>query len=72
MVKLDALTSHLEECEFNPKRPVPCEQGCGLVVPKDELKVLPTPGIHDTQVFFYEFLCISEEGPVDTSQTLAH
>lgn len=38
-MKLDALSSHLEECEFNPKRPVPCEQGCGLVVPKDELKV---------------------------------
>ena len=39
IVKLDALTSHLEECEFNPKRPVPCEQGCGLIIPKDELKV---------------------------------
>ncbi|KAK4302261.1 hypothetical protein Pmani_025637 [Petrolisthes manimaculis] len=38
VVKLDALGCHLEECEFNPKRPVPCEQGCGLVVPKDELK----------------------------------
>lgn len=23
--------------EFNPKRPVPCEAGCGLVIPKDEL-----------------------------------
>lgn len=29
----------MQECEFNPKRPVPCELGCGLVVPKDELKV---------------------------------
>ncbi|XP_066988012.1 E3 ubiquitin-protein ligase NRDP1 isoform X1 [Macrobrachium rosenbergii] len=38
VLKLDLLSSHLEECEFNPKRPVPCEQGCGLVVPKDELK----------------------------------
>ncbi|PSN30920.1 E3 ubiquitin-protein ligase NRDP1 [Blattella germanica] len=38
VMKLDALTSHLEECEHNPKRPVPCEQGCGLVIPKDELK----------------------------------
>lgn len=32
------MASHLEECEFNPKRPLPCEQGCGLVIPKDELK----------------------------------
>ncbi|KAB7504847.1 E3 ubiquitin-protein ligase NRDP1 [Armadillidium nasatum] len=38
VVKLDCLKTHLEECDFNPKRPVPCEQGCGLVVPKDELK----------------------------------
>jgi E3 ubiquitin-protein ligase NRDP1 len=37
-MKLDSLPSHLEECEHNPKRPVPCEQGCGLVIPKDELK----------------------------------
>jgi hypothetical protein len=39
ILKLDALDSHVQECEFNPKRPVPCELGCGLVVPKDELKV---------------------------------
>lgn len=39
ILKLDALESHVQECEFNPKRPVPCELGCGLVVPKDELKV---------------------------------
>lgn len=32
------LAAHLEECEHNPKRPLPCEQGCGLVIPKDELK----------------------------------
>ncbi|XP_046681463.1 E3 ubiquitin-protein ligase NRDP1 [Homalodisca vitripennis] len=38
VLKLDSLTSHLEECEHNPKRPVPCEQGCGLVIPMDELK----------------------------------
>lgn len=37
VIKLDSLSSHLEECEFNPKRPTPCEKGCGLVVPKDEL-----------------------------------
>lgn len=38
-VKLDALSYHLAECEHNPTRPVPCKQGCGLVIPKDELKV---------------------------------
>lgn len=38
ILKLDMLAAHLEECEHNPKRPLPCEQGCGLVIPKDELK----------------------------------
>ncbi|XP_022122730.2 E3 ubiquitin-protein ligase NRDP1 isoform X1 [Pieris rapae] len=37
VLKLDSLASHLVECEFNPKRPMPCETGCGLVIPKDEL-----------------------------------
>ena len=37
ILKLDALQSHLEECEHNPKRPLPCEAGCGFVIPKDEL-----------------------------------
>lgn len=37
VVKLDALRQHLEECMHNPKRPVECEEGCGLVIPKDEL-----------------------------------
>ena len=39
-VKLEGLSYHLAECEHNPTRPVPCKQGCGLVIPKDELKVL--------------------------------
>lgn len=38
VLKLDSLPAHLIECEYNPKRPMPCEQGCGLVIPKDELK----------------------------------
>lgn len=37
-LKLDALPEHLEQCEHNPKRPLPCESGCGLVIPKDELR----------------------------------
>ena len=28
----------LQDCEFNPKKPVHCDQGCGLVIPKDELQ----------------------------------
>ncbi|KAM4796853.1 E3 ubiquitin-protein ligase NRDP1 [Rhinophrynus dorsalis] len=37
IVRLDNLMSHLTDCEHNPKRPVTCEQGCGLEMPKDEL-----------------------------------
>ena len=36
VLKLDALQTHLEECEHNPKRPLPCENGCGFIIPKDE------------------------------------
>ena len=39
VIKLDMLPAHLAECEHNPKKPVHCDLGCGLVVPKDELKV---------------------------------
>ena len=39
IVKLDMLATHLLECEHNPKKPVHCTEGCGLVIPKDELKV---------------------------------
>lgn len=38
VVKLDCLSTHLLQCEFNPKRLCPCDQGCGLVIPKDELR----------------------------------
>ena len=37
VVKLDCLQSHLEQCQYNPKRPVVCEKGCELVVPLDEV-----------------------------------
>jgi E3 ubiquitin-protein ligase NRDP1 len=37
VVRLDALEGHLAECQHNPKRPVKCEKGCGMVVPLDEL-----------------------------------
>lgn len=45
VLKLDALSRHLEECEHNPKRPIPCELGCGLVIPKDEIKVRVLKGL---------------------------
>ena len=40
ITKLDLLPHHLKECEHNPKKPVSCLQGCGLTVPKDEMKVI--------------------------------
>ncbi|KAK1898935.1 E3 ubiquitin-protein ligase NRDP1 [Dissostichus eleginoides] len=36
-LRLDQLTSHLKDCQHNPKRPVSCEEGCGLEMPKDEV-----------------------------------
>ncbi|BES99795.1 unnamed protein product [Nesidiocoris tenuis] len=38
VLKLDALSSHLTECQHNPKKPVLCDQGCGMVTPMDELQ----------------------------------
>lgn len=38
VLKLELLPNHLNECEFNPKKPLPCEKGCGLIIPKDELR----------------------------------
>lgn len=37
VIKLDVLNQHLLECNHNPKRPVQCEAGCGLIVPLDEV-----------------------------------
>ncbi|KAI4793116.1 hypothetical protein KUCAC02_032925 [Chaenocephalus aceratus] len=36
-LRLDQLTSHLRDCQHNPKRPVSCVEGCGLEMPKDEV-----------------------------------
>lgn len=41
ILKLDSLNNHLDECEHNPKKPLPCERGCGSIIPKDEFKVRP-------------------------------
>ena len=52
VVKLDILAMHLKECEHNPKKPVPCGQGCGLTVPKDEMVRL-----HNNEISEYS-LCL--------------
>ena len=37
VVRVDNLEIHLNECSANPKRPVLCEKGCGLIIPFDEV-----------------------------------
>jgi len=37
IVRLDILADHSQNCEFNPKRPIRCEQ-CQITIPKNELK----------------------------------
>ncbi|CAF0719240.1 unnamed protein product [Adineta ricciae] len=37
IVKLDALANHLAECDFNPKKLVECENGCGMMISKDNV-----------------------------------
>lgn len=37
VVRIDSLENHLSECPHNPKRPVQCDKGCGLVIPFDEV-----------------------------------
>lgn len=37
-VRLENLTSHSQECDFNPKKPIICNLGCDILVAKDELK----------------------------------
>lgn len=36
VIRLDQLPPHLLQCEFNPKRLVPCSEGCNMVIPLDE------------------------------------
>jgi len=37
-IKLELLHNHLNDCPYNPKRPVACSQGCGIEVPLDEMQ----------------------------------
>lgn len=38
VVRLENLSHHLHECEYNPKKPIVCSFGCNTIIPKDELK----------------------------------
>uniref|UniRef100_A0A1A9WVT8 E3 ubiquitin-protein ligase NRDP1 n=1 Tax=Glossina brevipalpis TaxID=37001 RepID=A0A1A9WVT8_9MUSC len=38
IIKLGDLNSHVRQCEYNPNRLLPCEKGCGIIMPKDMLK----------------------------------
>ena len=57
LVKLDVLSTHLHDCEFNPKKPVPCEKGCGSVIPKDELKVNYLVKVDPLLIDHYQMFC---------------
>lgn len=37
-IRLECLPSHLNQCQYNPKRLVGCEKGCGQDIPFDELE----------------------------------
>ena len=37
IVRLDNLVEHSAQCEFNPKRPIPCES-CEMEIPKNQIK----------------------------------
>jgi E3 ubiquitin-protein ligase NRDP1 len=38
VIRLENLPLHRQECEYNPKKPIICKQGCNIIVAKDELK----------------------------------
>ncbi len=57
IVKLDALANHLAECDFNPKKLVECENGCGLMISKDNVTVR-IDFILKIQLFFLLYLKI--------------
>ncbi|CAF1224771.1 unnamed protein product [Adineta ricciae] len=35
-IKLDHLTNHLNQCEYSPKKLISCENGCGIMLLKDD------------------------------------
>ena len=39
IVKLDGLANHLAECEYGPKKFHQCENGCGMMIAKENLSV---------------------------------
>lgn len=53
LIGLDGLLTHQDECDFNPKKPIPCLQGCGAIVAKDKMA---------------EHSCMQEMGSIVRSQ----
>ena len=39
IIKLDLLVNHLHECQFSPKKFLQCENGCRMIIAKDDLPV---------------------------------
>ena len=37
ITSIEGLQAHLNQCQFNPRRPVDCDKGCGSVIPLDKL-----------------------------------
>lgn len=38
VIKLEQLTSHLNECDFNPYKPIICEKGCGIILLRNQVE----------------------------------
>jgi E3 ubiquitin-protein ligase NRDP1 len=38
ILRLENLNTHLQECDFNPKKPIICALGCNILIAKDEFK----------------------------------
>lgn len=39
VVKLDHLANHLTDCQYSQKKIIQCENGCGIIMSRDDLQV---------------------------------
>lgn len=39
IMKLDILNNHLIDCDYSPKKLIQCENGCGMLIIKDDISV---------------------------------
>lgn len=58
IVKLDALASHLTECDFNPKKLIECEKGCGMMISKENLTVNTVICLNSSIILIFEIRII--------------